>query len=345
MKNLSNIVNPKSLSEYPDDYSFNGIDLTKFLCSILVVIIHIPLFTPDSFEYADYIKVFTAQYICRIAVPFYFVTAGFLLFRKIDIKNIDVTRIKNYCFKLLKLLGLWTVLLSCSDTVHLWYFGAIVVAVVLLSLLLYFKVDLKYIILLSLLFYFIGLAGDSHSYISEQLRNIDVVLYIIKIYREIFGITRNGVFMGFIFVLMGALFAHKKIVINFKVAVLGFISSMLLLFVEVYVLEYCNKPIEHNMYIFLLPVVFFLFYIVTHINLKDRNIYKKLRVMGVLIFCSHLLINRFVALLLSVLIEVVDFDFTTVTFVFTMISTLLLSYAIEKLSHKEKFKWLTLLYT
>lgn len=345
MKNLSNIINPKSLSEYPDNYSFNGIDMTKFLCSILVVIIHIPLCASDSFESAGYINFYSKQYICRIAVPFYFVTSGFLLFRKIDIKNIDVTRIKNYCFKLLKLLGLWTVLLSLSKKVHLWYFGALVVAVVLLSLLLYFKVNLKYLILFSVLFYLIGLAGDSHSYISDQLRNIDVFSYIFKIYRKSFGITRNGVFMGFIFVLMGALFAHKRIIINFKVSVLGFVSSMLLLFGEVFILKNYTKPTDYNMCIFILPAVFFLFYIVTHINLKDRNIYKKLRVMGVLIFCLHLLVNHFVVLLFSELGQVVGFGLTNFTFIVTLTFTLLLSYAIEKLSHKEKFKWLTLLYT
>ncbi len=334
-----------SLSELPMNYSFNGIDLIKFICSILVCIIHIAPFKNVSFLYADFMNFELQHYICRLAVPFYFVTSGFLLFRKIDLYNIEKKRIQNYCFKILRLLGTWTLLLIIGPTKHLWYLGALVVAVAFFSFLLKYNVKPKYIVIISTIFYIIGLLGDSYYGIIEPLKKVKIFNYLISGYKYVFSTTRNGIFMGLIFVIMGAFIAHKKIVINLKTAFIGFILSMILLYVEVSLLQYFSVPKDHNMYICLIPSTFFLFYIASHMKLKKRKIYGKLRVMGMMIYYLHLLVYKIILISFYIIKKYYNYNLFSLSFVSTLIAVILLAYLIEKLSHKNKFKWLKFLYS
>ncbi len=332
-----------SASDYPDKFSFNCIDLFKFIGAILVCILHIGIFTASDSRLAGYAEFLMRHAICRIAVPFYFVTAGFLLFRKTDIRRIGdyKDRIQNYCFKILRLLGMWTVLLIVGSTVQLWYLGGLVVAVTFISLLLYFKVPMKWIIVFAVLLYVIGLFGDAYSGFGNQLRDFRIFSYLFKLFDAFFDTTRNGIFMGFIFVLIGALFAHKKIVMNFAVAVFGFFISTGLLLLEAGLLKYYSDPKDYNMYISLLPTVFFLFYIATHINFKDRKIYSKLRVVGMLIFYLHL----FVQFVVNYVAENLELNFDMYSIIIVLILTSVIAFIIEWMSRKEKFSWLRWFYS
>lgn len=60
--------------------NYNSFDVAKFICSIMVVIIHVYPFgvqeTPNIFSHIN----FTLQNgLCRIAVPLFFVFSGFFL--------------------------------------------------------------------------------------------------------------------------------------------------------------------------------------------------------------------------------------------------------------------------
>lgn len=333
----------KSASDYPNKFSFNCIDLVKFICAILVCVLHIKIFTVGESETGDFVNLMISHGICRIAVPFYFVTAGFLLFRKIDINRIGdyKDRIQDYCFKILRLLGIWSFLLFVGNKIQLWYLGGLVIAVIFLSLLFYFKVPMKLIIVISLLLYVIGLLGDAYAVFGQSFRELKVFEYISNFYGDLWGTTRNGIFMGFIFVLIGALFAHRKIVMNMAVAVIGFLTSTGLLLFEVWALKYYWDNKEYNMYISLLPTVFFLFYIATHINLKDRKIYAKLRVVGMLIFYLHL----FVKFAVNYVAEFFALDFVKNNLFIILTVTCVISFIIEWLSHKEKLSWIKWLYS
>lgn len=333
----------KSASDYPNDFSFNCIDLVKFICAILVCIIHIGLFARSESRLLGYADFLSKQAICRIAVPFYFVTAGFLLFRKIDITRIGdyKDRIQNYCFKLLKLLGLWTLLLFVGSTVQLWYLGGLVVAVLFLSLLFHFKVPMKWIIVLALVLYAIGLLGDAYAGFGNQLREFKVFGYIFKLYTDFFNTTRNGVFMGLIFVLIGALFANRKIIMNMAVAFIGFVVSMGFLLLEAGLLKHYSEPKDYNIYVSLLPAVFFLFYIATHINLKDRKIYSKLRVVGMMIFYLH----HMVQFVVNYVADFLSLDFAKNNIILVLVISCVLGFIVEWLSHKERFSWVKWLYS
>ena len=282
----------QSANDLPQDYKFNGIDLVKFICAYLVCIVHI---SPIKFQIAGIassnINFLLQQYFGRVAVPFYFTSSGFLLYKKMTFDNINVERIKDYCFKILRLLGTWSFLLFVGSQVHLWYLGALVLAVIILSMLIKKKIPLNYILIISIALYTIGLLGDSYYGFIEPLKKHFLLKVIIVGYENIFCRTRNGVFFGFIYVLIGALFAQKRITMNSKIAIIGSIMSMLMMLCELYLLDNYSHPKDYDMYISLVPVTFFLFYIASHISLKNRQTYKSLRVIGEVIFFTHLLIN------------------------------------------------------
>lgn len=325
--------------------NYNGIDLIKFLCSILVFIIHIPPFQGEVSGLVQYLNYGLQHYICRLAVPFFFVCSGFFLYRKMSIYILDIETIKKYCFKILRLFGIWRVLLFFGGTSHLWYLCATVVAVTFISLCLCFCKNFSFICVLTCILYIFGLLGDTYNGLVTPLTSIPVVKHIFDRYELIFGTTRNGIFMGSIFVLMGAFFAEHKVRMKPLTAVIGFAISMLLLLAEIGLLFYYNLLANCNMYIFLVPAVYFLFCFAYTIELKDHAAYKHLRNVGILFYFLHLFVNEFISLLISDLGKIGFTGMDRYQFIFSFAITLLLSVCLERLSCKQKFKWLSWLLT
>lgn len=332
-------VQPAALSG-----NHNGIDLVKFICAYLVVSIHIAPFPYHLFGIGTALNFYFQQTLCRLAVPFYFIASGYFLFRKMDVHNPDSERIKDYCFKILRFIGIWSILLVVGHTGHMWYLGATVGAVILLTLCLKRGMQLRSIFLLALLLYCIGLLGDSYYQFLIPLKNITVFRYIANLYEYFFESTRNGVFMGFIFMVMGMLFANSKIPLRLPFAVVGLISSSILLIAETYLLTKFSSPKDYNMLISLLPASFFLFHLAKNIQLKNRGIYKKLRVIGVLVFYLHQLIYHCVGLGMDILNRRMHQDFSAYAFIATVLLSTLCGILIEWLSCRKRFGWLKLLY-
>lgn len=329
----------------PAKNSFNSIDLVKFVCAFLICMVHIKFFVPDSFKYANFLNYTIQNYLCRIAVPFYFVVAGFLLYRKMNINEVDLGRIKNYCLKILRMLGVWTALLFVGSKAPLWYLGELVVAVLILSFLLKKKVKHKYIAFLIICLYIIGLFGDSYYGLILPLKKVRLFRIIINYYDMIFKTTRNGLFFGLIFVAMGAFISHKKVIMNFKGSLIGFIVSMVFLFFEVFFLNRYSIPKDHNLCVFLVPACYFMFCLTMNINLKNNDIYKRLRVVGLLIFFLHLLVNYFVLLGIDIVKRYFGIDLACFELFFTLLLVVLVSFSIERMSRVDKYKWLKYLYS
>lgn len=86
---------------------YDAIDLMKWICSLLVVVIHTTPLKPYSYI-AD---VVSAQGICRIAVPFFFSASGFFLFSKMRLcmaENINI--VKKYCSRLMRIYCIWSII-------------------------------------------------------------------------------------------------------------------------------------------------------------------------------------------------------------------------------------------
>jgi len=322
---------------------YYGIDLIKFFCAILIVSIHVSPFAQNL----AYFNVGIQMYLSRIAVPFFFVSSGFLLFNKIDVNRLDQMRIRDYCFRILRLFGTWSILLFLGGNEHLWYLGALVVAVLLLCFLLNKKVKPVVLLIISSALYLIGLLGDSYYELIEPLKNSLFFGTVINGYEKVFQTTRNGVFMGLVFILMGLFFSWEKARIKMKTAVVFFILSMGLLFAEVLLLRKYRLTKDANMYVFLLPAVFFLFYIGKNIKFKPRMVFRKLRIIGVLIYFTHMLVKSLIDFGFSLLLKITGKTLynQSIVFILVIVLSILLSWLIEFLSSKESLKWLRYLYS
>lgn len=336
----------ESANKLPQNHQFNGIDIVKFICAFLICIIHIKPFNSEvlGIDKLNYLNFGLQQCLCRIAVPFYFTASGFLLFRKTEFNNLNVSRIKNYCFKILRLLGTWT-LLFVGWSGQLWYLSALVLAVIILSVLIKKGIPMRWIVLISVILFFIGLLGDSYYGFIEPLKSLFIPKILIAGYDTVFSTTRNGVFFGVIFVLLGALFAQKRIVINNVFAVVGLFISLMIMLIEVYLLKLYSHPKDYNMYLSLLPVIFFLFYIASHIKLKNRPIYKSLRIIGMIVFFTHLFVNYYVSMVIEIIYNKIGINLSAFQLIITLFFTTILAIIIERLSKTNRFQWLKYLFS
>lgn len=329
----------------PKSTNYNGIDLVKFLCAIMVFIIHVRPFPEQLSSFTDNFNFYLQHCLCSIAVPFFFICSGFFLFKKMSLSDINIDIVRNYCFKILRLLGIWSVLSFIGETEHLWYLGATVIATILLCFCFYSHIKISYIGVIAVLLYVIGLLGDSYYGLIAPLKNISIFHYILRGYETFFETTRNGVFMGFIFVLMGAWFAHHNIKLAPWASLVGFIVSMLCLFIEALWLRRHDFQIEYNMYIFLLPAVYFLFAFASNVQLKDHPIYKHLRKLSMMIYFSHLVLNEFAWMTVSILNKILPVQVIRYQFIVSLTFTLTFTIFIEWLSNKKKFNWINLLFS
>lgn len=87
----------------------NALDVAKMFFAIIVVGIHQPIFTGDA-------HVATWLWMGRLAVPFFFITSAFLFF----LRNPGPTELKKYVVRMLKLYGVWFVIML-PYTIHLRY--------------------------------------------------------------------------------------------------------------------------------------------------------------------------------------------------------------------------------
>jgi len=324
--------------------NYNGIDLVKFICAFLVCFIHIPPFPTGNPLASSGLNFLIPEVLARIAVPFFFTASGFLLFRKLDFNNIDPEPVKKYCFNLLRLAGLWGLLLIMDCDLQLWYLGGTVVAVTMLALLLHKGAKLTFLPPLALILYLMGLLGDSWYGLTDAIRGNGAVNALFHGYDVFFETTRNGVFMGFPFVLMGAVFAKGRIKLKPVPSAVGFALSMALLTAEAYFLESGEIPRSYNMYLSLLPAAFFLFSLALGVRLKDRPVYKKLRAAGTLIFYGHYLTYALVIYALSAVRKVTEINLLPWQSFIAIAAVTAAAFAVVRLSEKEKFGWVKWFY-
>ena len=342
---------------------YNCVDLFKFISALLVVSIHIAPFE----SYNHVINYGFKNYLARIAVPFFFVASGYFLFRKTSYKRFDTNVLLIYVWKIFRLYLVWTVIyfpwalkmfilkdekgivhgglnwirtfLFTGSFIHLWYLNATIVAVLMIIFCISKKMRIKTIMCMAFVLYLIGLLPQTYTKFLVPFRNIDVVWTFLRLVQKVIETTRNGFFYGFLFVGIGMFFAYKPIVMKFKSAIVGFIVSMLLFLIEAFAVHHLGWARENDMYICLIPVTFFLFYLVSHIEMNDRAIYKHLRKLGTLIFYLHL----YVYLSIVDKISLIGIHNSLMIYIIIVFITVIASECIILISGK--FKWLKMIYS
>jgi serine/alanine racemase len=217
---------------------------------------------------------------------------------------------------------------------------AAAVATLLITFCLYFKIKPKTILIISGVLYLIGLLPQTYFGLMEPLRSTPFVWTILKAVQKLMQTTRNGIFEGFIFMALGMYYAYNPIKLKLKSAFLGFIISFIFLYAEYSTVNTLGWAREHDMYISLVPTVFFMLYIAVNVKLNDSAIYKHLRELSILIFYLHLIIHY----LLSLSFEFLKINITNslATYIATVVATIFVSEIILKIS--QKYTWLKQLY-
>ena len=281
-----------------------GIDLMKFIAAMLVVAGHVRPFL----SYSLTLDVFVIHVLARVTIQFFFMAAGFLLFRKIEFplrgnkKNDQI--IFQYCKRVLTLFVIWMGIYTSvalayfisqlgfnyygfylfyrflQESSHLWYLSALVVAVLLVYWALH-HITFKSALILGVILYLIGLFGDAYYGIAGNLG----IGFAVKLYLALFNTSRNGVFFGFFFVAMGAYFAKSGF--RIKRPFPGFIICMVLLTAEVFMLRAYSNPLNYNLLFFALPASVYLFSGILELQLKERKIYYWLRDGSLIVYLVH----------------------------------------------------------
>ncbi len=249
--------------------------------------------------------------------------------------------------------GIWRGILAQIGIVlfvgyyHLWYLLSTIVAVVIIGYALHKKVKIEKIVIGGVILYIIGLLGHSYFELVRPLENT-FVWTLLKGYNAIFLTTRNGFFEGILFVGMGALFAYKRVKLKISVAWIGFGISMVCLLLEALMVYALKLYRGGDMYACLAPAVFFLFYIVSHMDIKATKFTAGLRTYSVLIYFVHVwwltvtaVINRICGKVLGVS------DFTMhslLRFVIVLTGAVVTSALIIKLQQYKPFRWLKKIY-
>ena len=280
------------------------------------------------------------KYFCRLAVPFYFISSGYFLFRKTDLHDFDSEIAKNYCFKHLRLLGTWHIILIMGGTSHLWFLEATVVAVLILGLCLRAHMKLRHMYALAFFLYLIGALGSTYYGFIEPLKYVPVVNLIVNDSGHFFMSTAHVLFMGFIFVLMGATLACFEVKLTLAASISGFVGSMILLFIEVYLLIHYSIARNYNMYFFVLPAAFFLFCSARSIEIRDHVIFKHLRTAGILIYFTHIFVNEIVEFGINIVNGYLGVNCMPYHYILSLLCAILFASMLTWLSTKPRFKWL-----
>ena len=350
---------------------YNAIDIAKFVFSILVISIHVaPLGRPDNRIIIE-LNYYIQNWFARSAVPFFFVSSGFFLYKKTSLEGFSLTATKTYVVKLIKLYAVWTLIYSpfrikgiladpagvqhgilvyardivfTSSYEHLWYLPALVFAVALVSFLLSRGIRLNRILTAAALLYAAGLLAQSWFGIIEPLRIHAPKLWsLLKLSSTIIGTTRNGLFEGFFFVGMGAYFAFNGFPLQQKKALWGILIFYTLMLAEAIVVRRFDLARGYDMYIFLVPLTWFIFGFALNRRIpRKSDRFKTLRKMSSLIYYSHISV-MYIAYRSFNMVGI-HIKGTCWNFVFTVLFSIACSFAVYRLSQRPRFGWLKKLY-
>lgn len=283
---------------------YANLDYLKLVLAYLVVLRHCgQAFFPDFSAY----RVVVTNSISPIAVPCFFVISGFLFFRK----SMTLKSLYQQVLRVARLYAVWSliylplrvflayktrslnwgfILSFIQDAVfsgtyyHLWYLPSLVVALVIVYLLRRANKKSVAFGILTVL-YLAALLTDTY---------IDLVPGInryYQLYKEVFVTSRNGLFVGAMFVYIGGLIADHEHTLSAKPAKRYnscFLICAVLQFVESYLIyRLTNKTVVNITAISVLISPLIVICVLKARNKCKRESAMVCRYMSTLIYCSH----------------------------------------------------------
>lgn len=134
--------------------------------------------------------------------------------------------------------------------------------------------------------------------------------------------------------------AHRKRRMTIKTSLLGFCISVLLMLVEAVLVRYFDFVLDTpDMYICLIPTIWFMFHFVSNIQFKDSKIWLMLRHMSSLIYYIHLWVMHAIRMMFKIFFDY-DIEGKSILFLLTCLCSVIGAYIIVRLSEKDRFTWL-----
>lgn len=280
------------------------LDITKFVLCFLVIAIHIGPFT----SYSKGLNYFFVEVLARIAVPFFFVSSGFLLY----VRN---KGIKSYCLNMFRMYVVWTIIylplyffkfsdltlgariksfLIYGTYTHLWFLLACSVApVVCLVVETIFGCKMKYVVLLFL--FVVGACSQTYYWLAVRLDFAN----IIDVLRSAFLSLSNGVFFAPIFFALGKTIAdlesnRKTNKYSLKTIVSLTVLCFVLLICEAYLCWKMGEMQGFEFYFLLIPLSYFLLIFILKLDsaivCKRNGVF--FRKLSTVIFLIHLYVKE-----------------------------------------------------
>lgn len=214
---------------------YPGLDVTKAVLAVLVAARHvIQIFYPAESKW----RMVIGCWLSNLAVPGFFIMAGFFLFRKTEGKDPKEQGeiVLRYCLRILKLTVIWSVLylpievmnwhnsgtavwpwignylkrfFTSHSIVQLWFLPALMTACLLVWFCRRKGLKIPQILVISGALFVAGCICDNW-YFNRYLPAFARAL--LELYEKYFITVRNGVFYGFFFTALGLHFAKQTFV-------------------------------------------------------------------------------------------------------------------------------------
>lgn len=209
--------------------TYPAIDVCKLAMAFLVVMIHVEAIYHLQLNC-------TMFYVTRTAVPFFFITAGFLLNEMMKMSDDALSIMSRYILRIFKMYLFWTAIYApiaiymsdCANAVvcvqqliqyakgvilvgesyyswHLWFLLALLVALVSIRLMKQMHFSVVLIFVVGLLLMCLGQMMDR--LYADGSSSVFVTALLHKYY-ALFQNTRNGIFQGISFVSAGMLISE-----------------------------------------------------------------------------------------------------------------------------------------
>ncbi len=272
--------------------SYGGLDVFRMIAAFLVVAIHTSPLGTFSAE-ADF---FLTRELARLAVPFFFMVTGhFVLAGWVRGEDRDFGSIRRYLARVAVLYGVSVLLylpigiyaghyweLTFSGALrmlffdgtfyHLWYFPALLLGILIVSLLGRFCAPGLSLFVSSVL-YLIGLLGDSYWGLAQKIPGVSDAY---ELGFRCFSYTRNGIFLAPLFLVMGALLERGAEKTKPVVNAVGLGVTFALMAAEGFILRHFDFQRHDSMYLLLPFCMFFLYRLLLSWNRKTVGAFRKI---------------------------------------------------------------------
>lgn len=287
--------------------NLNSLDICKLIMAFCVVAIHTYPLEHCTITLVNNIY----DSFVRMAVPFFFLSSGFLLAQKFELSFIDpknIAVVRKYLHKIVKMYVVWTVIylpmaiyhfISSGTSLlksvlyyirgfvfigeqynswHLWYLLSTIYALVFLLIFLYLKVSSKKIIILGSIIFLISMSID---YLSAYTGNSNTFIGLFAKTIKV-SIGSGRILTGLFYLPLGCFLAQKQptSALSWSMFVSGYILN-------IFVQNSYWSP-------FFVAISSIGFFCVIHtIALPNSRIYPLIRKMSTIIYFMHMYIWSF----------------------------------------------------